>query len=148
MTVNNLVIRSVEIEDLKNGSLYKTLERLSPSPLSKSDEYLKLVKEFGVLSNTSQCLVAVLEKKIVGTITVWVNSRIPRGHQKIALIEDLVVGKDHENLGIGQALISEAIKFAKRINCQRARLVCKPELKEFYEKSGFNADGISMRKDL
>jgi GNAT superfamily N-acetyltransferase len=146
----NFIIRLIKIEDLEdsNGGLYETLERLSPSPKTKPEEYQKLIKDFGASSKDSRCLVAVLGKKIVGTITVWINSRIPRGHQRIALIEDLAVRKDFESLGVGQALINDALKFARETNCQRARLICKPELKEFYEKSGFNVDGISMRKDF
>jgi predicted N-acetyltransferase YhbS len=146
----DFIIRPVEIKDLKNeeDGLHNTLKRLSPSPRPKPEEYQKLIKEFGASSKNNRCLVVVSGEKIVGTITVWINSRIPRGHQRIALIEDLVVRKDFESLGIGQALINDALKFARETDCQRVRLVCKPELKEFYEKSGFNVDGISMRKDF
>lgn len=146
--MNKIVIRALQIEDLENekNGFFEILNRLSPTLKDKNLE--QVIKEFGESSENNRCFVALINDKIVGTVTFWINKRIPRGGQKIALIEDLVVDKGHEGKGIGGELINWAMKFAKESGCGRVRLVCKPELKSFYGKFGFHEDGISMRLDL
>ena len=63
-------------------------------------------------------------------------------------IEDVAVRKKYQGKGIGQEIVKELVKYAKKKGCYKTILDCSDELIPFYEKIGFKRHSNSMRIDL
>ena len=63
-------------------------------------------------------------------------------------IEDVVTRREYEGIGVGSALVSAALAFAKEKNCYKVVLECSEKNVPFYEKNGFRRNEISMRYDI
>ncbi|MBL42088.1 MAG: hypothetical protein CMM49_05460 [Rhodospirillaceae bacterium] len=65
---------------------------------------------------------------------------------KIAYIEDIVCAQSFKRKGIGKAIMKELYDYAKKKGCYKLVLQCKKENKKFYEKCGYQINGICMQK--
>ncbi|MBV5315177.1 MAG: GNAT family N-acetyltransferase [Prolixibacteraceae bacterium] len=68
---------------------------------------------------------------------------------KVAILEDMIIHKDHRQKGLGKELLGEAICFSKERNCLRLTLLTDfnndPAI-NFYQQFGFvKSDMIPMR---
>jgi ribosomal protein S18 acetylase RimI-like enzyme len=68
---------------------------------------------------------------------------------KVAILEDMIIHKDHRQQGLGKELLGEAISFSKKRNCLRLTLLTDfnndPAI-QFYQQFGFRkSDMIPMR---
>lgn len=72
---------------------------------------------------------------------------VSRGWNKCAQIDDLMVSRDHRRRGVGQALMDEAIRWAKERGLPMVRLETQstnvPALR-FYERYGFKLGGYDQ----
>lgn len=96
----------------------------------------------------SKIFVALIDNKIVGSITTLIEHKFIHNGGKVCHIEDVVTRKGYENLGIGSLLVKHAIDFAALENCYKAILTCSEENVRFYERSGFHKHEVGMRLDL
>jgi ribosomal protein S18 acetylase RimI-like enzyme len=96
-------------------------------------------------------LVAECEKKVVAMLTAQVLISTAQG-SKSALLEDMVVDKNHRRMGIGEKLMQEMETWAIKNNISRIQLAADrtnmPALK-FYEKLNWQTTKmIYLRKFL
>ena len=141
--MSEIEIREIEEDDLEKGFL-ETLDFLrntSGLDKNKAKEILKKIKQ-----NPNHIIhVAIDNKKIVGTTTLFIEQKFIHGAGLVGHIEDVVVRKDYEGKGIGIRLITSMLECAKEKNCYKTILDCKDDVKKFYERIGFKYESNGMR---
>jgi GNAT superfamily N-acetyltransferase len=83
--------------------------------------------------------VAVLDDRIVGFATVLIADRTGE-------LEGLFVDPDWMQLGIGRALVTDAVANARRRGVTRIDVTANDHALEFYEKVGFVLDGVTKTR--
>jgi len=140
-----IIIREIEEDDLKNGFL-ETLDFLRNTgdlDKNKANEILKKIKQ-----NPNHIIhVAIDNKKIVGSTTLLIEQKFIHDGGLVGHIEDVVVRKDYEGMGIGIKLVTSLLERAKEKNCYKTMLDCKDDVKQFYERIGFKRESNGMRYD-
>jgi len=143
--MSEIEIREIEENDLENGFL-ETLDFLrnaSGLDKNKSKEILKKIKQ-----NPNHMIhVAIDNKKIVGSTTLFIEQKFIHDGGLVGHIEDVVVRKDYEGKGIGIKLVTSMLERAKEKNCYKTILDCKDNVKLFYERIGFKYESNCMRYD-
>ena len=138
-------IREIEEGDLEKGYL-ETLDFLrnaSDLDKNKAKEILKKIKQ-----NPNHIIhVAIDNKKIVGSTTLFIEQKFIHDGGLVGHIEDVVVRKDCEGKGIGIKLVTSMLERAKEKNCYKTILDCKDNVKQFYERIGFKHESSGMRYD-
>lgn len=140
-----LKIRELKEKDLFNGflesldSLRKTSD-LSPKKAKEIYKKLKSDKNYKVYT-------AILDSKVVGTATIFIEQKFIHEGGKVGHIEDVSVRKKYKDVGIGQKLVKALLEYAKKNGCYKTILDCTDDLIPFYEKIGFKRYSNSMRFD-
>jgi glucosamine-phosphate N-acetyltransferase len=99
------------------------------------------------LSNSHQIIVVENDnKQIVASGTIFIESKIIHGLGKVGHIEDIVVDKSTQGMGLGKALLVHLSNIAKFENCYKVILNCKQLNCAFYEKCGFKQQDCEMTK--
>ena len=141
------VINNIEDFSHRNNDIITLLSQLSTTTqISKSDFLIILINK-PLNHNIYVCIDYELDK-IVGIITIIIESKLIHNFGKVAHIEDLVVDIEERNKGIAQLLINKCIEYAKNENCYKIILNCNENLIKFYEKSNFYNAGYQMRMNL
>lgn len=84
-------------------------------------------------------------KKIVGTITFFIEYKMIHNMGSVCHIEDVVVDSEFRGYGIGKEMIETAIEYSKQVNCYKTILDCSDKNVEFYKKNGkFEINGNYM----
>lgn len=98
-----------------------------------------------------QIFVARIDQRIVGMISLLFTPSTALG-AKAAIIEDMIIAPDLRGLGIGSALLKQAIAFAKAQNCKRISLLTDADnyaAQTFYQLEGFQTSKmLCMRLKL
>lgn len=114
-------------------ALERLLPQLSASATMPSKEYIE-----NILSNkSSHILVAEIDDKIVGMLSLVIVD-IPTGRK--AWIEDVVVDEAARGLRLGQALVEQAKELAASLGAKKIYLTSNPSRKAahaLYSKCGF-----------
>ena len=143
--MSEIEIREIEEDDLEKGFL-ETLDFLrntSDLDKNKAKEILKKIKQ-----NPNHIIhVAIDNKKIVGSTTLFIEQKFIHDGGLVGHIEDVVVRKDCEGKGIGIKLVTSMLERAKEKNCYKTILDCKDNVKQFYERIGFKRESSGMRYD-
>ena len=143
--MEKIEIREIEEDDIEKGFL-ETLDFLrnaSGLDKNKTKEILKKIKQ-----NPDHIIhVAIDDKKIVGSTTLFIEQKFIHDGGLVGHIEDVVVRKDYEGQGIGMKLVISLLDVAKQRKCYKTILNCEDNLKPFYEKIGFKKATNEMRYD-
>ena len=143
--MEKIEIREIEEDDIEKGFL-ETLDFLrnaSGLDKNKTKEILKKIKQ-----NPDHIIhVAIDDKKIVGSTTLFIEQKFIHDGGLVGHIEDVVVRKDYEGQGIGMKLVISLLDVAKQKNCYKTILNCEDNLRPFYEKIGFKKATNEMRYD-
>ena len=143
--MEKIEIREIEEDDIEKGFL-ETLDFLrnaSGLDKNKTKEILKKIKQ-----NPDHIIhVAIDDKKIVGSTTLFIEQKFIHNGGFVGHIEDVVVRKDYEGKGIGIKLVTSMLERAKEKNCYKTILDCKDDVKKFYERIGFKHESNGMRYD-
>jgi ribosomal protein S18 acetylase RimI-like enzyme len=140
---------TVEIATAATDDLVETVARILPqlsrsSPPPTAAELAEIID-----SPASEVLVARVDGKIVGTLTL-VIFRIPTGMR--AWIEDVVVDEAARGHGVGEALNRFALDLAKQRGCKTVDLTSRPSREaanRMYQRIGFQARETNVyRYDL
>jgi glucosamine-phosphate N-acetyltransferase len=150
MKSTNFIIREIEQADLEKG-FFQTLSNLAMlgrirDDLEQAKKILQEIKSYPLY----KIFVAVKndDAEIIGSITLLIEQKFIHDGGKSGHIEDVVTRKEYEGIGVGSALVSAALAFAREKNCYKVILDCSEKNVPFYEKIGFRRNEISMRYDL
>lgn len=135
-------IRPVSIEDAEQISYLRRLNGVREGVLAVTSERLDVTIDFiRSLDDDDRALAAVKDDEIAGIAVMLKNKAKSRRHSaKLAIM----VSPDHQNKGIGSALMKKLIEEAdKKLGLRRLELLVltdnKPAIK-LYEKFGFKTE--------
>lgn len=139
--MSDIKIRKLREYDLQNGFL-SSLDSLRPAcSLNTAKEIFEKLEPNHII------LVAELDGKIVGCVTILIEQKFIHGGRRAAHIEDVAVNKTCQNFGIGKKIMNYALNYTKDNDCYKTILYCNDDVKPFYEKLGFKPNGNSLRFD-
>lgn len=143
--MNEPVIRELRKEDLWNGFL-KSLDSLKQaSNIDKTKAELIFDK---INANPDHIIaVAEIDGKIVGSTTLFIESKFIHDGGLVGHIEDVVVDKGFQGQKIGEKIMNYLIEIAKNRGCYKTILDCTDDVKPFYEKLGFKQVANELRLD-
>lgn len=122
-------------------SSYHTKETLSFEIDMTKEESISLWKEIMNEDTTSIIAIKNNNKLIAGCITVTNSPKINmlKGDMTNAVLWDIRVNPNYQNLGLATKLLKESIKFAKKMKCKRLLIETQdnnPKAINFYLKNG------------
>lgn len=138
-------IRELEEKDLSNGFLESldSLRKASNLNPKKAREVFRKIK-----SDPNYIIyVAILDSKVVGATTLFIEQKFIHDGGLVGHIEDVAVRKEYQGKGIGQKLVKALLEHAKKKGCYKTILDCTDDLVQFYEKIGLKRHSNSMRID-
>ena len=140
-----IIIRKISESDLENGFL-ESLDNLKhASDLGQTTAKNILNK---ILNDENHIIhVAEYDGKIVGSTTLLIERKFIHQGGFVGHIEDVVVKKEFEKLGIGMKLVNSLLQVAEERKCYKTILNCEDSLKSFYERIGFKHKSNEMRFD-
>ena len=140
-------IENIKSHIEKKPEIFYLLSQLTDAPKINNDKFKKILSK---LNNNHQIFVYIKDYNLVGMITVLIEPKLIHNGTSVAHIEDLVVDKDYQRMGIAKELIDFSIHYINNsINkCYKIILDCKKELIPFYNKFDFEERNIQMVKYL
>ena len=138
-------IRKLQERDLFNGFLESLDSLRKASDLSPKKAKIIFKKMSSIPDHI--IYVAVLDSKIIGSATIFVEPKFIHDGGKVGHIEDVVINKKYQGKGIGLKLIKALIQYAEKKGCYKTVLDCTDEVMPFYKKLGFKHFSNSMRID-
>ena len=139
------IIRELKKEDLWNG-FFKSLDALKlASDISKT----KAEEVFEKINSNPDYIIAVaeIEGKIVGSTTLFIESKFIHQGGLVGHIEDVSVNKDFQGQKIGQKIMKYLLDVSKNRGCYKTILNCTDDVIPFYEKLGFKQVANELRID-
>lgn len=144
----DVLLRNATDEDvLIMLELLYELGRPKPQNDSQVEYFKKLVKKY-IKDSDKQILVAQVNDKIVGMVSIVFLSRINQITFEL-YVPELVVAQNYQKQGIGKKLIESCIELAREKKCHRIRLESgnqRKESHEFYKQLGFEQSSLSFTK--
>jgi len=139
------IIRELKKEDIWNGFL-KSLDSLK---LASDIDRTKAEVIFEKINSNPDYIIAVaeIEGKIVGSTTLFIESKFIHDGGLVGHIEDVVVNKDFQGQKIGEKIMKYLLKISKNRGCYKTILNCTEDVKPFYEKLGFKQVANELRLD-
>ena len=109
----------------------------------------KVIEVFERINSNPDYIIAVaeLEGKIVGTTTLFIESKFIHKGGFVGHIEDVSVDKDFHGQKIGQKIMEYLLNISKERGCYKTILNCTEDVKMFYEKLGFRQVASELRID-
>jgi glucosamine-phosphate N-acetyltransferase len=143
--MSDIVIRKIQESDIDAGFLESldSLRKASDIDREKAKAILKKI-----MSNPDHVIfVASKANKIIGATTLLIEQKFIHDGGKVGHIEDVVVSKEHQGMGIGERIIVAVLEYAKGQGCYKTILDCDDNVRPFYEKIGFKKHSNGMRYD-
>jgi glucosamine-phosphate N-acetyltransferase len=137
-----MTLRLLEQNDYNLGYL-ALIEQLTNVGKITIDEWNNRYHE---IKNNSciQIWVIVENHTIIASGTLILEPKFIHNNGKVAHIEDIVVDKSKQGLGIGKKLLDALVNVAKNNECYKVILNCSNKNIGFYEKLGFIPKEIQM----
>lgn len=141
---DGLVIRPFEVSDLQRGFL-ETLAALAPTGLApeEAEQICQARCARGI-----RTFVALLDSRVVGTASLFCEPKFIHAGGWVGHIEDVAVCPACRRRGIGTALVKHLVEEARASGCYKVILNCYEHLLPFYQRAGFRAHDICLRRDL
>jgi glucosamine-phosphate N-acetyltransferase len=143
--MSEITIRKIQESDIDNGFLESldSLRKASDLDKKKAKEILKKI----VANPAHVIFVALKENLVIGATTLLIEQKFIHGGGLVGHIEDVVVSKERQGLGIGEKIMLAVLEYAKNQGCYKTILDCDDNVKPFYEKLGFKKHSNGMRFD-
>ena len=143
--MSEIIIRELKIEDIWNGFL-KSLDSLT---LASDIDKNKAEEVFERINSNPDYIIAVaeLEGQIVGTTTLFIETKFIHKGGFVGHIEDVSVNKNFHGQKIGQKIMEYLLNVSKKRGCYKTILNCTEDVKPFYEKLGFRQVANELRID-
>ncbi|MEU1195687.1 GNAT family N-acetyltransferase [Streptomyces sp. NPDC005813] len=122
-------------------------QRESPDDLSPYLAALERLRD----DPNQHLMVAVRERRVVGTLQLTVIPGLSRKGATRSVIEGVRIHADERGSGLGTQLIEWAIEESRRQDCQLVQLtsdVTRTDAHRFYERLGFTASHIGFKLPL
>ncbi len=143
--MTDVKIREIEKNDLEKGFLgsLDSLRKASDLDPGRAKEIFENIKS----NPNHKIFVAIVDEKVVGSTTLFIEPKFIHQGGLVGHIEDVVVSKEFQGKGIGEKLIKASLDFAKNNGCYKTILDCSEDVESFYEKIGFKKHSNAMRFD-
>ena len=142
MIMSKVSFRKIKKSDLNDVFvLLNQLKKIDISHINLDHSWDKFIQ-----NNSSNSIVGIIDNKIIAYGSIIIENKI-RG-EVAGHIEDIVVDTEVRGKMIGVKLINELIEIGKNNNCYRITLFCKENLINFYSRSGFKVNSVSMKRYL
>lgn len=134
-------LRQVELEEIESVlALIDQYER----PTSRRPTHERTKEIYAAIKESGGCVVGAFGEgdNLVGTCTVNVCPNLSWSGRPYAIIENVIVARDHRKKGIGSAILQYATSFARQAGCYKVALMTgskDPATHRFYESAGFSA---------
>ena len=120
--------------------LYRELHAADPS--YRSPSIAEMRKAFGAIrrNRDHRILIAEAEHQPIGSLHVLIFRHLGHGFRPAAVIENVVVAGAHRSKGIGEAMMAEADRIARRHRCYKMSLTTnrrRTRAHRFYERLGW-----------
>jgi ribosomal protein S18 acetylase RimI-like enzyme len=95
-------------------------------------------------NNTGNIFVAKKNEKIIGMVILLYTVSTALG-ERVALLEDMVVSPNEQELGVGSMLLDHAVKYATEKGCKRITLLTDKmniRAQKFYKQHKFNRSSM------
>lgn len=129
----DIQFRNLEISDY-DKNYFNLLSQLTVCNIIPKKQFEKFISS---LNNNHKILVYENNNNILASGTLFIEQKIIRNFGKVGHIEDIVVDKSLNGLGIGKKLLEELKNHAKNEGCYKIILDCRKDIIGFYEKCGF-----------
>lgn len=120
--------------------------------LVSSDAHRQNVSSSSSSTGTSTTEVTSDDKRrherVIASATLLVEHKFLRMGSLAGHIEDVVVDPAHQGQNLGRVLIDALSDLARRLGCYKVVLDCSHANVKFYEKCGYEAKGVEMKKYL
>ncbi len=139
-------IREAERSDL--DELLTLYTHLNPSDPSLQHDLAERIFAEMLTREGLSVLVAVLDEKLVGSVTLVTVPNLTRGGASYALAENVVTHDDYRRRGIGKALLTEAAKRVNAAGGYKLMLLTgrsEPHVRAFYSDCGFRQDKVGLQ---
>ena len=105
-----------------------------------------------IVNNRDHHIVVAMDAgKIVGSLHVMIFRHLGHGLHPAAIVENVVVSASRRSRGIGEMLIGEAVRIARRRGCYKLSLttnVKRARAHRFYERLGWRRSHFGYSLDL
>ena len=143
--MDNIIIREIQESDLEKGFL-ECLDNLKKASDLEEDKAKNILKN--ILDDSNHIIhVAELDGNIVGSATLLIEQKFIHRGGLVGHIEDVVVKEGFERRQIGRLIIESLLEESRKRGCYKTILDCKDDVKEVYQKIGFNHESNEMRFD-
>lgn len=139
-----LTIRLMDATDLRRGFL-AALSALKPATLTE-EQALAIFRRR--MRSRVQTYVALLEDRIVGTASLFIEPKFIHDGGIVGHIEDVAVHAAYQHHGAGAALVGRLLEVCRKAGCYKVILDCEENVIPFYEKLGFRRWEHALRIDL
>lgn len=140
----SLVLRQLQYADFERGfpDILSQLTDVGAVTRKALGERLQQLRCSGA------CVVIVLhdtiDDTIVGTASLFIESKFIHSNGKVGHIEDVVVSEAQRGKNLGKALIDVLKATAEKHGCYKTILDCAESRVPFYEKCGMSVKGMQM----
>ena len=102
-----------------------------------------------ILSRNTDLIVGVDDGTVLAALILVIVPGFSQGGRPWAMVEHVVVSREHRGKGIGKGLIQFAVDLAEKRNCYKVQLIANDVSSAFYDKQGFeSADLVGFKKYL
>ena len=136
-------IQSIKLYIDKKEQIFALLSQLTSSVVIDDKRFENIVYN---LNDYHNIYLYIKDDKVVGMITLLIEQKLIHNGACVVHIEDLVVDKDYNSQGIATKLINFCFSKIQGVNYYKVIVDCTKEMKEFYEKFGFEERNIQMAK--
>jgi glucosamine-phosphate N-acetyltransferase len=141
-------IRELDDADVHRG-YFDLLRQLTVAPDVAPEEFslqLRRIRETAMIHIV--CIDDLDRGAVVACGTIVLEPKLSRGCSWVGHIEDIVVHKDYQGMGLGKRIISHLVAMGRRRGCYKLILDADPRNAGFYEKCGFRKNEVQFRMDL
>ena len=138
------VFRKIEKNDFHKNyiQLLQHLTIVNPEEIN-ADTFNNFIDKLND-SHSIYVLEDIINKVVIGTITLLIEEKIIHNMGKVGHIEDVIVDPKYRGANLGKTMIKKVTEIAKNANCYKIILDCGEHNEEFYTKCGFKLKGLQM----
>ncbi len=141
----------ISIEEASESDLIGVLE-LYKNTLDKNGKILPIEMAKQVFAKMTQypdykLFIAIYKKEIIGSFALLIMDNLAHFGTPSAIVEDVVVVENYQNIGVGKKMMQYAMLLAKQKGCYKMVLSSNQKREnahQFYESLGFVKHGFSF----